>query len=141
MLLASSGVEALGNRDAVFLFSVANCFSSVAPFSPLSVTGFDLHGDDFWSQTLVAFTSPEKFHSSVAESSFSVLVVTKSHCLEEPAGACPPFVFWFHGVASGRPPSSGLFDSEGCFLPCRSWLFVLPQSNTICCASLMLCIF
>ena len=79
----------------------------------------------------MAFTSPERFHSSVADSSFSVLVVTKSHCLEEPAGACPPFVFWFHGVASGRPLSSGLFDSEGCFLPCRSWLFVLPQSNTI----------
>ena len=59
----------------------------------------------------MAFTSPERFHTSVADSSFSIWVVLKSHCLGEPAGSCPLFVFWFRGVASGRPPSSGLFDS------------------------------
>ena len=110
MLLASSGVEALGNKDAVF-HSLSPIGFLHLRLSHLSLTGFDLHGDDFWSQTLVAFTSPERFHSSVADSSFCVRVVTKSHCLEEPAGACPPFVFWFHGVASGRLPSNELFDS------------------------------
>ena len=83
LILASSEVEALGTRDVVFYFFVPNWVFSIAPFSLLSVTVFDLHRADFMSQTWVTFTSPERFHSSVADSSFSILVATRSHCLED----------------------------------------------------------
>ena len=59
LLPASSGVAALGTRDIVFL--CRQLLSSIAPFSPLSVPVFDLHGAVFRCQTLVAFTSLERF--------------------------------------------------------------------------------
>ena len=49
-----------------------------------------------------------------------------------PAGSCHPFNFLFCAIASGRPPSRGLFVSEGFFLTYLSWLFVLPRSSAIC---------
>ena len=55
--------------------------------------------------------------------------------------SCLPLVFWFHGFASGRPPSSGLLVFE------RSSYHISPgclsslQSYTLCYASLMFCVF
>ena len=89
-------------------FSVANCFL-FAPFSSLSVPVFDLHGDDFTGHTLVGFTSPVEVLAPLWQivvflSGWPRRVIICRSLLV----TVLPFVFWFCGVTSGRPPSRGL---------------------------------